>query len=589
MAKNNSSSDAFSLPGMVARHRSAYLTGALFVLFTSILKTASPFFVRFIVDDIEQGNITFNRMVLFGLSYLLLGIASGACSLFMRYMTVAAGRKIQHACRCRLFKKFTTLDRGFFHRHSTGDLMTRLTSDLNAVSEFLGPGVLQSMRTLGAFLIAFTVMFYLNVKLTLVLLLLLPLMSLVFFVLLRLVGARYGAMQEQVSSVNHFTQESFSGIRTIKGFCMESVRHGLFMDENRELVRRSLKLYRVDRPIWPLMMFLFSLGLLALMIVGGRQVVEGEITLGEYVQFNQYLFMLQWPMLALGWTTNIVQQGLTSWKRIRPLLEQEPAVKDSPVVVESLHEVRGDIVFDDVSLSLSGQTVLHNLSLSIPEGSTLGITGPTGSGKTLLVSLLARLYEPTLGRIMIGHHDLKQYALSVLRRHVILAPQEPFLFSDTLANNITFSDAEADAYQMEWAAQVAHLHNEVQQFPEGYDTMLGEKGITLSGGQRQRTAISRALAAKPTVLILDDVFSAVDTGTEAGILKELVELLGSQTTLLVSHRISTLRNTDQVIVLDGGRIVQSGTHQDLLKQDGYYRHLNEIQRIEEKLTSERTA
>jgi ATP-binding cassette subfamily B protein len=363
-----------------------------------------------------------------------------------------------------------------------------------------------------------------------------------------------------------------------------------FRGLNETYIDLQMKLTRVEEPVWPFMVLMFGMGTLLLLLAGGRLVIEGRLTLGEFVQFNQYLLFLQWPMLALGWTTNLFQRGVASWRRIGTVLGAEPVICDTEGTDPALVEVGGMFQLEGVSYAVDGQVLLRDLSLTLPAGQVVGITGPTGSGKTLLVSLLCRLIDPTSGRILLDGRPLTDYPLATLRARIGLAPQEAFLFSDTLANNIALGLGHAEAGRPHphedkvlWAAGIAHLRDDVELFPRKFETMLGERGVTLSGGQRQRTAISRAIALDPAVLLLDDVFSAVDTQTEARILAGLLPVLQRRTAVLVSHRVSTLKHADRILVLDGGRVVQDGTHAGLVGQPGYYREQDEMQRLEARL------
>jgi ATP-binding cassette subfamily B multidrug efflux pump len=572
-----------ALLSYIRKYRRRLLLGSLLVLCSVLFSVCVPFILRFAIDDLSGGQMTLRRLGGYAGGYVLAAALGGLFSLWMRLVIFRAGYWIESEIRDVLFAHLTRLDRDFFRGERTGDLMTRMNADLAAVRELIGQGFLQGCRTGFGFVLAFTVMFLINARIAAWLLVLLPIISLVFFALLRHIRRRYEACQEQFSNISSFLQECFSGIRTIKGFGLENRQREGFDQLNQEYIRRNMSLSYIERPVWPLMAFLFAIGMLLLLLVGGRQVIHGHLTLGEFVQFVQYLAFLQWPMLALGWTTNLAQRGLTSWGRIQTVLRAQPRIRDGEWTNHRLDKVGGDVVFRNVTLRMDGRTLLDNVSLTLPAGRSVGITGPTGSGKSLLAALMVRLVEPTLGTVEIGGRDIREYPLAVLRRHIGMAPQEPFLFSDTLARNIALGLEENPPDRIAWAADVAQLSPDVELFPRGYETLLGERGITLSGGQRQRAAISRAIARQPELLILDDVFSAIDTQTESRILQRLRDVVSGRTTVLISHRVSTLRECDHLFVFERGRVTQSGTHPELIRQAGYYRELDEIQRLEARL------
>ena len=506
----------------------------------------------------------------------------------MRRLLLGLANHVEYAIRRDVFDHLTRMDQAFYQRERTGDLMTKMSSDLSAVRELVGQGLLQGSRMVVGFPLAFGVMFATNTRMALIVTALLPFVSILFFFLMRLVRKYYERAQDQFSLISNFAQESFAGIRTLKGFGIEERQRGRFRALNEEYIRRNMTLTRIEEPVWPFMMFLYWVGAVLLLLTGGRQVLDNQLTIGTYVQFQQYLIFLQWPMLALGWTVNILQRGLASWRRIRTILDARPEVADPPGAPDP-GSTRGDIEFRGVRLRRGGQLLLDGIDLRVPSGQCLALTGPTGSGKTLLMSLLVRLLDPDEGLVTIGGRDVRAWPLPSLRRRIALAPQEPFLFSDTLANNLAFGlEAREDALtaheeRVAWAARLAHLEQDVAGFPERYQTVLGERGVTLSGGQRQRTAIGRAVARQPDVLLLDDVFSAVDTQTEAKILEQLLPELRGRTSVLISHRVSTLRHADRIIVLEGGRITQDGSHAQLIAQPGYYRDLDEVQRLAARL------
>ena len=551
----------------------------------------TPSLIGKAIDALQEGQSAAGQFLPLMALFLAASVFAFSISLGMRRLMLGLANRVEHDIRRDIFGHLTGLDQAFFQRERTGDLMTKMTSDLSAVREMVGQGLLQGARISIGFPLAFAIMFATNVQLACVVACLLPLVSLLFFFLIKWIHKFYDACQEQFSTISNFAQETFSGIRTIKGFALEPRQREEFRKHNETYIQRNMTLTRIEEPVWPFMMFLYWLAAVLLLLVAGHQIIAGTLKLSVFVKFQFYLLFLQWPMLALGWTANLFQRGRTSWARIRTILEAEPAIRDSAIAspVERGSSIHGAIQFANVSLRLTDRTVLNQINLVIPEGQCLGITGPTGSGKTLLISLLVRLLDPSEGAVLIGGRDVRILPLADLRRAVGLAPQEPFLFSDTLANNLALGlDPVDDALithedRITRAATIARLSEEVARFPDHYRTLLGERGVTLSGGQRQRTAIGRALAREPQLLILDDVFSAVDTQTESKILEQLLPVLRGRTSILISHRVSTLRHANRILVLEAGRIAQDGSHADLVAQPGYYHDLDEVQRLESKL------
>jgi len=531
----------------------------------------TPYFLRLAVDAVQAGR----GFGVYALAIVASAALSGLLSYAMRRLAVVASRQVEYDLRRDLLHHLLTLDRDFYHKHRVGDLMNRLNTDLSAVREMVGPGILMGSRLSFLVLLAFLSMYAVNARLAFYLTLILPGIFLAMRFLLRLIDRRYREAQEVFDRISTLAQEAFSGIRVVKGYALERRMVAWFQDLNRLYVEKSLALARVEGPLHALLGFLMGFAFLTVLWAGGAMVVRGELSVGELVQFNAYLAQLTWPILGLGWVMALYQRGLTSLRRLFELLDEKPAIRDEDPLPLALS---GEVRFEGVGLKRDGRWLLRGLTLTIPEGMTLGITGRTGSGKSLLAALVPRLLDPSEGRVYVGGHEARRIPLAVLRKAVGVAPQEPFLFSETILENIAFGLDEVDRERVEWAARLAGIHEEILAFPKGYETVLGERGITLSGGQRQRVALARALAKRPKILILDDALSAVDAETEARILQGLKTVLGKQTTLLISHRTAALRHADWIIVLDEGRIVEEGTHESLLQAGGLYAEMDRLQK-----------
>ena len=538
--------------------------------------------MRLIIDGLTQQDLEHAQLYQLLFQYLLFGITAVIFSRLLRKIPLKLSHKAEYHLRKDIFAHLTRLDSSYYRTQRTGDLMTRLSSDINMVRDAIGQGLLQGIRTIVVLFSALIVMLLTDVQLALIVYALYIPMVIIFFLILRIMRRRQKELQEKTSELSSFAQESFSGIRCLKGFALEERRNQQFTTLNQGLIRKNMLMQATRQSLWPFMAFWFGVGMILILNVGGRRIIDGQLTLGTLTQFIQYLLYMQWPLLALSWTSSLYQRGVVSWGRVREMMEAQPTITDStnPHTEPLPHH---DITFHNVSLQLDNRPLIQHLNLTIPTGTTLGITGPTGCGKSLLAALTARLIDPTEGHITLGSIPLPELPLDTIRQKIGCALQEPILFSRTLEHNLAFGLSQPNPDRIAWATQTAHLDQDIQRFPDQLQTLLGERGVTLSGGQRQRTAIARAIARQPEILILDDVLSAVDTQTEAAIMQKLKPIMDERTTLFISHRISTLQYADTIIVIEDGQITQQGSHQQLLQQSGYYAQLHAQQNLKQQL------
>jgi len=565
----------------LGRHRSQLILGALCVAAGSVAAVVPPRFIGQIVDGLNHGT-TLDVIVQLALFSLFFSALDAVFRAGGRYFMMNTSRFVEYDMRNDLFSHLQRMHLGYFQHQRIGDLMARMTNDLSAVRQMQGPGLMNVVSTSLTFLFTVASMVSVSLKLTLISVVLMPLVSVTFWIIGRRVHVKFERLQAQFSAMSTSAQENFSGIRVVKAFSQEDAEIQRFAAVNEEYVRRAINLRRMDGLIWPVMSFILGLAVLATLYVGGQDAIEGRMTLGQLVQFVAYLNLLAWPMIALGWVSNLFQQGWASLQRLQELWDAQPAITDP--AVSAATAIRGDVEFKNVSFAYGPTAVLHDISFTVPAGGSLAVVGHTGSGKSSLVNLIPRLFDATGGEILIDGVDVKQYPLQTLRRAVGYVPQETFLFSVPLRENVGFgAETTLSEAKLDWAGDVSQLNKDVEDFPARFDTMIGERGVTLSGGQKQRTAIARAVAKDPRILILDDAMSAVDTYTEAEILRRLRGVMQERTSIVVAHRISTVKDADEILVLDDGRIAERGSHRALLERNGIYAQMYRRQLLEEEL------
>ena len=574
----------------VLRFRRQFAVGLLCLVLTTALSLAGPWVLRYAIDDLTA-HVTRGTLGLYAGLLLGLALVGGVFRFLVRRIIVGASRDFEYDLRNAFFARVQRLPLAYFHAHRTGDLMSRATNDLNAVRMMVGPAMMYMASTAMMFVVSVALMLSIDPVLTLVALLPLPLVSVTVKTFGSAIYRQSERIQAQLATLSAVVQESLAGVRVVRAYCREAVETERFRRENLEYLERNAVLIRLQALFYPSLAFILGLAGLLVLWLGARHVIEGRITVGQFVAFNAYLVMLSWPMIAFGFVTNLFQRGLAAWKRMLDVMDAEPAMRDTPEhQVEPSHPIRGRLEFRDLSFAYNGRRVLEGVSARVEPGQILAVVGPTGSGKSTLLSLLPRLFDPPPGTVFIDDVDILDLPVSTLRRATGMVPQEPFLFSDTIAENVLFGvdgDSNRDPARLARAADdamaIASLDTDLAGFPDGADTPVGERGVTLSGGQKQRVALARALIANPRILLLDDALSAVDAYTEDEILTRLEEVMRGRTALIVSHRISTVRRADLILVLDHGRVVERGTHDELLARDGMYAGLYRKQLLEREL------
>ena len=555
--------------------------GLVLIAVAAFVAVIPPRIIGAIVDDLNRG-AELGAIVQLALLMIALAAVENVVRGFGRFNIIDSSRRLEYRMRNDLFAHLERMHLAYFQHQRIGDLMARLTNDLNAVRQMTGFGILMGSST--SLVVIFTVisMLGVSVKLTLISLVLMPIATISFAVIGRRVNQRFEQLQARFGDLSTKAQENFSGIRVVKAFSQEEAEIGSFATVNRQYLDGAVDLAKVNGLIWPAMAFVLGVAVLSVLYIGGQDAIAGRLTIGQLIQFVAYLNLLSWPMIALGEVTNMFQQGWASLRRLQEIFDATPAVDDPIDAVTT--PIRGDVELRNVYFAYGQSIVLRDVSFHVPAGGSLAIVGQTGAGKSSLVNLIPRLFDVQQGEVLIDGVNVMRYPLQQLRRSVGYVPQETYLFSVPLADNVGFGAEEPlTAAQLDWAGDVSQLNKDVEDFPARFDTMIGERGVTLSGGQKQRTAIARAVAKDPRVLILDDALSAVDTYTEAEILRRLRGVMNERTSIVVAHRISTVKDADEILVLDDGRIAERGTHRELLERNGLYAQMYRRQLLEEEL------
>ena len=580
------------------KYKLHFFGGILFVVISNLFGVLYPKIFRLAIDMIKESVEVFrlfssfslmeraeallgNFLLLFGGLILALAVLKGLFMFFMRQTIIVMSRRIEYDLKNSLFDKYQSLSMSFFKRKNTGDLMARISEDVGKVRMYVGPGLMYGINLITLFIFVIYSMLSVNTELTLWVITPLPLLSILIYYINSLILKRSKQIQDKLSDLTTFAQETFSGIRIIKSFAREEAFENEFAENLDDFRAKSMSLVKINSLFFPLMMALIGISTILTIYVGGMLLQEGKVSAGNIAEFIIYVNMLTWPVAALGWVASMIQQAAASQARINEYLKEEPEIDKT--AGEEI-QLKGHIEFKEVDFIYpdSGIKALDKVAFSVTAGQTLGIVGPTGSGKSTIAYLISRLYETTSGKVLVDGNEIESMNPMNLRSQMGYVPQEVFLFSDTIAENIRFGKMEASNDEVAKAAKMASVYNSIIGFKEGFETVLGERGINMSGGQKQRVAIARAIIREPALYIFDDCLSALDTRTENEILNNLKSITGKSTTLIISHRISSVRNADHIIVLDGGQIVDQGKHKDLIGREGYYQRINQKQQIEEE-------
>ncbi len=566
----------------IRRHKAKLLLSILCFVVANFAALLSPYVLGRGIDAVTR-HAPMGTLALIGVFLLLATLLEGVFRFGARYLGTGNARDIEYELRNDLFRAYQRQDASFFQTFRTGDLMARATNDLNAVQRSLGAGFSNLANTVIALITTVLAMLSIDVKLAILSILILPFTSVKMASAGRAIQRRFEKVQERFADISTKVQENASGIRVVKAYAQEDLEAEDFAHVNQNYMDASIAQLRIQSLLWPAMYVVGGAATVVVLYVGGMDVISGHITVGQLVQFLAYVAALRWPMVSLGWVVNLVQQGTASMIRLQRILTRAPAIQDSPDAVRVVR-LRGEVEFRHVSLSYDGAEVLHDINFHIPAGATYALVGPTGSGKSSIASLIPRIWDPTSGQVLIDGIDVRLIPLAVLRRSVGYVPQETFLFSERIRDNIAYGVGDVPDERIEWAARISQLERDVEQFPHGYDTYLGERGVTLSGGQKQRTGIARAIIKDPSILILDDALSSVDTYTEDQILEGLRGVMETRTSLIIAHRISTVQHADHILVIDDGRIMEQGTHEELVRLGGMYASMYRRQLLAEEMS-----
>ena len=567
------------------QHKWKYIWGVAVLVLVDALQLITPKILGRITDELGAGSLAMRDIFYYIAVIISLAVLIAVCRYIWRMLVMGSSRNLEYWLRNKLFAHLELMAPNFFNNHKTGDLMAHATNDINAVRMAFGPGIV--MITDAVFLTSATVIIMvatIDLRLTAAALLPLPIIAALMIFFGRIVQSKFKGVQEAFSALTDRVQESISGIRVVKSFVQEDSEIKKFSTFNDNYMNKNMSLIKVWGFMFPAVAFIGALSFLMALYYGGLQVIDDELSLGQFVSFISYLGLLTWPMMALGWVINILQRGTASMKRINEILNISPEIFDKENILE-IYDYKPSLQFSNLSFTYPGASLpaLSEINLRIEEGKTLAIVGKTGSGKTTLVNLIMRLYNTEPGELLIDGMDINDIPLKELRKNIGYVPQDNFLFSTSIRDNIAFSDTSMDMEKVEAAARTAQVYDNIMEFPRKFDTILGERGVTLSGGQKQRVSIARAIAKDPKIIILDDSLSAVDTKTEELILGGLKQVMWNKTAIVIAHRISTIKDADEIIVLDEGRIIEQGTHEELVEFKGLYNNIYEKQLLEEKI------